>query len=462
MNRTVRSLFSLLIMLALLISVCAFPSALATETPADTPAPTEAPAADTPAPTEAPAPTDTPAPTEAPKPTEAPAPTETPKPTETPVPTETPPLKALTKVTVQLNRTPVVMMPVSEPGSAVSSKNATLVSLTWYDKNGKAMSSADTFAFTTYRAEIRARADDGYYFTPNANGYINNSAATTTVSADGKYITVSREYTAIVWAPRVIKHPGAETIDEGNFVSYVSVAAYSTSMSWELISPDGKTVIDAKNVDQTFRNVSASINGTDKIILFNIPREMDGWQVRAVFYGALDTVTRSNPVTIKVNPDPNKPAETPAVTEEPAEESPEPSETPEETPAPEATPVQEATPVPAETPAPEATPAPSDSHEHQFSESWSSDADKHWHECECGEHSEEAAHTMAWTVTSSTGKVTEETGVCSVCGYTTTRQTSRSDANIISSIPMPLVFAVTLGLIAALVITDTVRKSRRK
>lgn len=57
---------------------------------------------------------------------------------------------------------------------------------------------------------------------------------------------------------------------------------------------------------------------------------------------------------------------------------------------------------------------------HSFSTEWKSDADRHWHECTCGEHSDEGAHTFGeWTITkeateTAAGSMERE---CTVCGY---------------------------------------------
>jgi hypothetical protein len=362
----------------------------------------------------------------------------------------------LTKITVRLDRTPVVMMPVSEPKSAVSSKNASLVSLSWYDLLGNKLPGNSAFDYTTYRMEIIARADDGYIFSSGLNAYLNNSATSCSVSADGKYVTLIRQYEALVYPPRIIKHPGEETIKEGSFVSYVSTAVYATGLSWEFISPDGQTVFDSKDVPRTFPNSRCENDGKEKIIIFNVPLDMNGWKVRAVFTGAQDTVTRSNPGTVKVEADPNH---TPEPTAKP-EETPEPSETPapSETPKPSATPA--ATPVPSEKPAETAAPAPD--HEHLFAAVWTADENRHWHECSCGERSEEGAHSMRWKTLSVENSVATQEGVCSVCGYRETKQVTVNESRIINKIPMGIVIGGSLGLMAVLVIAESVKRAKRK
>lgn len=57
---------------------------------------------------------------------------------------------------------------------------------------------------------------------------------------------------------------------------------------------------------------------------------------------------------------------------------------------------------------------------HSYGEEWKSDFNNHWHECTCGERSDEGAHTFGdWTVTKE-ATATEDGSMereCSVCGY---------------------------------------------
>ena len=440
-----KRIVSILMLLAMLASLFVLsPAALAT---GDTPAETEKPVE-----TEKPA--ETPAPTAAPEPTATPAPTAAPEPTATPAPTPEP--QVLTKITVRLDRTPVVMMPVSEPKSAVSSKNASLVSLSWYDLLGNKLPGNSAFDYTTYRMEIIARADDGYIFSSGLNAYLNNSATSCSVSADGKYVTLIRQYEALVYPPRIIKHPGEETIKEGGFVSYVSTAVYAKGLTWEFVSPDGQTVFDSKDVSKTFPNSRCENDGKEKIIIYNVPLDMNGWKVRAVFSGVEGTVTRSNPVTIKVEADPNH---TPEPTAKP-EETPEPTEEPAETAKPTPTPASTPTPVPSEKPV--ETAAPDQDHEHLFAAVWTADETKHWHECSCGERSEEAAHSMRWKTLSVDNGIANQEGVCTVCGYREAKQVTVNEGRIINKVPMSAVIGGSLGLMAVLVIAESVKRSKRR
>lgn len=57
---------------------------------------------------------------------------------------------------------------------------------------------------------------------------------------------------------------------------------------------------------------------------------------------------------------------------------------------------------------------------HSYSTEWKFDADSHWHECTCGERSEEGAHTFGdWTVTKEATDTADGSRErkCTVCGY---------------------------------------------
>ena len=55
-------------------------------------------------------------------------------------------------------------------------------------------------------------------------------------------------------------------------------------------------------------------------------------------------------------------------------------------------------------------------HEHDFGNAWQYDETKHWHQCECGEKSDEAEHVMTeWETLA--GSIGVERRTCEVCGY---------------------------------------------
>ena len=65
-------------------------------------------------------------------------------------------------------------------------------------------------------------------------------------------------------------------------------------------------------------------------------------------------------------------------------------------------------------------------HTHSYGSEWKSDADKHWHECSCGDKKDTAAHTAGeWIIDTPATATTSGTKhkECTVCGYTMTTET---------------------------------------
>lgn len=61
----------------------------------------------------------------------------------------------------------------------------------------------------------------------------------------------------------------------------------------------------------------------------------------------------------------------------------------------------------------------SENHTHSYGTAWNSDESKHWHQCACGEKTDEAAHTLNWVIdkeATATEKGSKHQE-CSVCGY---------------------------------------------
>ena len=60
-----------------------------------------------------------------------------------------------------------------------------------------------------------------------------------------------------------------------------------------------------------------------------------------------------------------------------------------------------------------------DSHTHSYGTAWKYDDTNHWHECQCGDKADTAAHTFQWVIDKAATK--EATGIkheeCTVCGY---------------------------------------------
>ena len=73
----------------------------------------------------------------------------------------------------------------------------------------------------------------------------------------------------------------------------------------------------------------------------------------------------------------------------------------------------------------EAIPATGGEHTHSYGSEWKNDADNHWHECECGDKANVAAHSASeWIVDTAATETAEgaKHKECTVCGYTITTE----------------------------------------
>lgn len=314
----------------------------------------------------------------------------------------------ITKVLTTLSSPPVALMEPSLITAATSTPGCHMISAGWFDASGNPVSGV--FSTETYRLEITVGADDGFTIAQDVACYLNNNSINSIVDPSGKTVTLTREYTAEVWAPTVYKNPGAETVDEGGWASFVVSATYVREYHWALVDPSGYTTIMISDLKTAFPDMDSAGDGSTKLKLYHIPYDLDGWKVVCDFVGAGNgNVKRSEPALLTVKPDPSRVIETPV-----------PSSSP--TPTPTAEP----------TPTPEATPTPAPVHQHSFSSEWRYDARSHWHECpEDGAQADLALHTLVWSEVSSPDnpQVVTEQGVCEVCGYTVTRSIGGSAAS---------------------------------
>ncbi len=336
------------------------------------------------------------------------------------------------KVLATTSYTPVALMPVSYITVATSTEGCYVESVTWFDSNNQV--ETDSFDTNVYHLEICLCTLNGYSFSDGLAAYLNNSAVSATV-LDASTLVLRRDYTPMVWQPTVVKHPGAETVTEGGWASFVATATYATGYSWGFKDTVGRSVSCA-DISSVYPGVSVEGDGTEKIIVYGIPRGMDGWRVVCTFSGPGGSVA-SNGALLTVNADPAK-----------------------------ATPA----PSPGSSAKPAASPMPSpDAHEHAFQDKWSSDAQYHWHECDCGEKRDKAEHSFTWTETraATRDRSGEEEGVCSVCGYKSSRALPYSDSadSGIDLGGFRIVFFGILAIIllgAAVLVVQAVHERRRR
>ncbi|MDO4492281.1 MAG: hypothetical protein Q4C53_00175 [Clostridia bacterium] len=244
--------------------------------------------------------------------------------------------------------------------------------------------------------------------------------------------------------PTVTKHPGDEHLTEGGSCSFVARADDDESISWTFVSPSGKNYSVSKTKKE-FPNLKLSGTTSEKIRLTNVPQKMNGWKIFATFKNEAGSVDTQKAV-ISVNA--AKATATP--TEKPTVVS--------VTPAPTVIPTPKPTVTPDPTPEPTPEPTP---HIHKYDTAlWMTDADTHWHDCDCGDKDGTAVHDFDWAVTKKATKNAPgtEVGLCKVCGYTTHRTVEYAGPDPV----IPVLIAVTVLLVVALVVVGVLLKKNAR
>lgn len=296
------------------------------------------------------------------------------------------------KLLTTLSKTPVASSPVDEITAATSTPGCYISAYAWYNVYGQPISG--NFSQDAATVQLQVNAAPGYAFSPGVTAYLNNEWVEHNVAADGSYVILYRTYAPAVWAPAIIKHPGGETVNEGDWTSFVATASNVESCYWRLVDAKGEAY-QCESLPRVFPGVTVD-ETMGKLKLYHIPRELDGAKISCVFTGPGGSI-ETQAAILKVR-------------YEQTEETPEP--------APEVTEMPEATeePKPAETEAPEELPQ-EEVHVHSF-DGWQMDESNHWKSCSCGEISEKGEHSFQWTVVQEASKKQEgkSQGKCSVCG----------------------------------------------
>lgn len=156
------------------------------------------------------------------------------------------------------------------------------------------------------------------------------------VDSKAAVITVIPEEDA---TPVVTKDPTDETVDEGGRAVFVAKAKYVQTYQWEFISPQGVTY-DCDGAQKALPGLKITGEDTQKIILTEIPAEMDGFRIRCKFTAGEDVYSKWATIHVKTEatePPTEEPTEAPTeepteeVTEEPTEETTQPTGATEET-----------------------------------------------------------------------------------------------------------------------------------
>ena len=130
----------------------------------------------------------------------------------------------ITKVLATTSYTPVALMDVNYITFATSTNGIYLTDYGWYDTHSGSPVYTK-FSVRPVEVSMTFATHDGYVFDGNVAVYLNNSPAYYVLSDDRHYLTLSRTYDPMIWAPSVIKNPGDEYVNEGGFASFVASAS---------------------------------------------------------------------------------------------------------------------------------------------------------------------------------------------------------------------------------------------
>ena len=323
----------------------------------------------------------------------------------------------ISKVLATLSYTPVALMDVGYITADTSTGGIYITDYGWYTDGVRLNSKFGTRAA---EVSITFATHDGFIFDDRVDVYLNNALVHYDLSPDRHYLTLTRSYEPMIWAPSVIKNPGDEHVDEGGLASFVASASYTEGFQWYAYDPENDVMTTIYEIPHGIEIYSDGEQS--RLNILSVPAWMDGWQVFCSFVGALGAKSNSTRATLYVTP--LNPAQG-----DPFGGVPEPVETPEPTPSPTPAPTPTPAPVPTATPEPAVTAEPV--HVHEFSETWSFDRNRHWRECACGERIEQGAHTFVWEEREKATRSApgQEHGVCSVCGFETDRSVEYTGQN---------------------------------
>ena len=131
-------------------------------------------------------------------------------------------------------------------------------------------------------------------------------------------------------SPVVTKHPTSETVEEGGAAEFVARAKYAQEYLWRLVTPNGN-VYDCDSIQNYFPGLKVTGATTERLILSNIPLELNGSRIRCLFTAGYTTASDDAKLTVTEKAtEPPTEAPTEAPTETPTEV---PTEAPTEKPA---------------------------------------------------------------------------------------------------------------------------------
>ncbi|MBR1972035.1 MAG: hypothetical protein IKA16_01205 [Oscillospiraceae bacterium] len=116
--------------------------------------------------------------------------------------------------------------------------------------------------------------------------------------------------------PKVTKHPTGEKVIEGESAVFIARADYTNKYAWEITIADAVLGVD-QLPDYIGHGIKVSGTNSEKLVLSNIPVELNGARVRCRFIGAQESVY-SDYAKITVIAEENA---TPKVTKDPTDET---------------------------------------------------------------------------------------------------------------------------------------------
>ena len=137
------------------------------------------------------------------------------------------------------------------------------------------------------------------------------------VSSDAAKISIIDPKDA---TPIVTKDPTDETVEEGGRAVFIAKAKYAQTYLWRFVSPEG-IQYDCVDAPKTFKGLKVSGADTERIVLENIPLELNGYRIYCRFTGGDSISCNMAKLYVTEKPETEPPTEAPteAPTETPTE-----------------------------------------------------------------------------------------------------------------------------------------------
>ncbi|MDO5444841.1 MAG: hypothetical protein Q4F31_04385 [Eubacteriales bacterium] len=84
---------------------------------------------------------------------------------------------------------------------------------------------------------------------------------------------------------KITKNPIGEIVDEGGKAIFIARADNAQSITWIIVSPDAKTYYEIDRCPSEFSPLKVQGQGTEKLILTEIPYVINGWRIQCYFTG---------------------------------------------------------------------------------------------------------------------------------------------------------------------------------